>query len=174
MLCTTKRAGEFKRAGDVGDLEETVFRGLDFRNELRAGGEDGECFLEKGGQVVLTVVIVDLQLVEGGELVRTIHEESDDLLKQRIMEALFVADEVLVDLEAGIGDVGIVQEKKHPAEDAAAFLTSHLGVFCFAANQWTSMNAMMAVQPDGGKGVFESFDFVRDVDGLVVEDHQIM
>jgi len=39
------RAGEFECAGDVRNFEESVLRWFDLGNELRAGGEDGECLL---------------------------------------------------------------------------------------------------------------------------------
>jgi len=165
------RAGEFKCAGDVRNLEETVLRWFDFGNELRAGGKDGECLLEKGGQVVLSVVVVDLQLVKGGEFVRMIHEKPDNLLKKRIVETLLSADEILVDLEAGVRDVGVVQEQKHAAEDSAPFLASHVGIFGFAANQGAGMNTMTSVESDGSKRVLEGFDFMLDLDGLIVKDH---
>ena len=88
------RPGEFKCAGDVCNLEESVFRRLDFGNELGTGRKDRESFLQKRGQVVLTVIVVDLELVKGVEFGRMGNEELDDLLKKRIVKSLLASNEV--------------------------------------------------------------------------------
>lgn len=44
---------QFKCAGDVGNLEETVLGWLDRRDEFRPGGVDSKGFLEKRGECSL-------------------------------------------------------------------------------------------------------------------------
>ena len=68
------RAGEFKRTGEIRNLKEPVFRRLDFRDELGAGRKDRKCLFEKGGQVFLSVVVVDLKFVEGVEIRSTLKQ----------------------------------------------------------------------------------------------------
>ena len=164
-------SGEFKRTGEIRNLKEPVFRRLDFGNELGAGGVDRECLLEKRSQVVLTVVIIDLQLVIGIELRRVRDQELDDLLEQRIVNVLTAADMGLVDAETLVGDIDFTQEPHHASEDTSSLFTAHFGVLFFTTNQGTGVDALVAFESHVGKRGIKAGDLFRKINVLVVEDH---
>ena len=164
-------AGQFKGAGDVGNLEESVFGRFYSRDEFRSGGIDGKGLLEKRGELALAVVVIDLQFVVGIEFRCVGNQKLDDLLKQRVVDVLSAADEVLVNSKAFVGDVCVMQEKEHATEDASSRLSAHGFVILFTANKRSGMNTMVAVKPKGGKRIAELLNFLGEVNGLIMEHH---
>ena len=164
-------AGQLKRAGDIGNLEESVFGRLDGRDEFCSRGIDGKGLLKKRGEFALTVVVIDFQLVVGIEFQCIGNQKLDDLLKQGVVDVLSVADEVLVDPKALVGDVCIVKEEEHATEDASSRLSTHACVILFAANKRPGVNTMVAVEPKGGQRIAEFLNLFREVYGLIMKHH---
>ena len=87
------------------------------------------------------------------------------------MDILIRADEVLVDDKTLVGDIHIVEEEEHSAENASALFSAHAGILALASDQRPGMNAVKSVKSYGFKRVFKFLDFGGNVDGLIVEDH---
>ena len=87
------------------------------------------------------------------------------------MNIVVRADEVLVDNKTLVGDIHIVEEKEHSAENAPALFSAHARILALASDQRPGMNAMKSVEPHGFERAFKLFYFGGNVDGLIVEDH---
>ena len=121
--------GEFKRAGNVRCLKQPIVGRFDVGDEFGTGCKYGECLPEEESQIGLSVVVVHLELVEGGQFIRLRQQESDDLLEKRIMDVLRGADEVLVNDEAFVRYVDIVKEEEHATENTSSLFTVHSCLF---------------------------------------------
>ena len=95
---------QFKSANDVGDLEEAVFRRFYSWDEFSSRGVDSKGFLEKRGEFALSVVVIDLQLVVGIEIICMRNKERGHLLKKPVVERLYIVNKSLIDGETAIGD----------------------------------------------------------------------
>ena len=162
---------QFKRTDYVRDLKESVSGRLDCRNEFCARSEEGERLFQQRCQLPLAVVVVNLQLLEGIEIGRMVKEKLGNLLKQRIVEPLFVAYEVLVNLEALVGYVCLVHEQEHSAENASSSFAAQCRIFVFTTNQRSRMDAMRCWKIQRGQRMLKLGDFVGDADGLIMENH---
>ena len=162
---------QHKRTDYVRDLKESISGRLDCWNEFCARSEEGERLFQQCGQLPLAVVVVNLQLLEGIEIGRMVKEKLGDLLKQRIVEPLFVAYEVLVNLEALVGYVCLVHEQKHSADDASSGFSAKCRIFVFTANQRSRMDAMRGWKIQRGQRMLKLGDFVGNADGLIMENH---
>ena len=87
------------------------------------------------------------------------------------MNIVMRTDEVLVDDKTLVGDIHIVEEEEHSAENASALFSAHAGILALASDQRPGMNAMKSVESHGFERAFKLFDFGGNVDGLIVEDH---
>ena len=162
---------QLKRTDYVRDLKESISGRLDCWNEFCARSEEGERLFQQRGQLPLAVVVVNLQLLEGIEIGRMVKEELGDLLKQRIVEPLFAANEVLVNLEALVGYVCLVHEKEHPAENTSSGFAAQCRIFVFTSNQRSCMDAMRCWKLQRGQRMLKLGDFIGDADGLIMENH---
>lgn len=164
-------AGKLQRAGNVRDLKKPIAGRFHVGDEFGARGEDGERFLEERCQFGLSVVVIDFKFLVRGQLVRLRQQKSDDLLEKRVMNIVMRTDEVLVDDKTLVGDIHIVEEEEHSAEDAPALFSAHARILALASDQRPGMNAMKSVEPHGFERAFKLFYFSGDLDGLIVEDH---
>ena len=163
--------GELKCASDICDLEQTIFRRLNRRNEFCVGGKKRECFFQQRGERVLPVVIVDFQRIVGVESGCVRNEELDDLLKQWIVDVLLVTEKILVDAEALVSDVRFAQEGHHLIKDSAPLFSGHESVFFLPADQRSGVYAVVFLKAKGGERIVQLADVVRDWYTLVMKDH---
>ena len=171
-LCRSKLfACEFKSAGNVGNLKETISRRLDIGDEFRSGGEEGERFSDESRQGGLSVVVVHLELVKGVESRCVGNEELADFLQQGVVNVLASSQKTFVDAKAVIRDVRLAQESDHAVENAATFLTGRVGIVLLAANERPGMNAMVRRESHGAQRIAELQKASGQVNVLIMEYH---
>ena len=165
------KPSQLKGAGNVSGLEQAISRRLYIGDKFGRGRKKRERLFQERSQLALSVVIIDLDLVKCGQCGFVVEKKANDLAKQGIVNALGIANEVLVNFETVVRNVCLVHEKEHAAEDASPLFPAHCRVFFFAANQRTGVNAMIAGKSHVLKGCFKSGNLVFDADVLIVKDH---
>ena len=162
---------EFKRANDVGGLEETIMRRFDSGDERSARGKDGKGFFEKFGKFGLTVVVIHFQGVIGREEICLGDKKTEHRLQKRVVDPLAIPQACFVNFKAGIGDVCLAKKADHAIENAAAFLSTKFRVFLFPTNERSCMDTKIPRKAHVHECVLDIPDVVGDVLPLIMENH---
>ena len=164
-------AREFKRTRYVSDLKKPILCGFDIGDKLGSGGEKCEGLFDEMGQRGLTIVVIDLKLVEGVEFGRVGDKELSDLLEQWVMNVLTFAQKMLVDAETAIRDIGFAHEGDHAVKDTTALLSRLERVLFFPTDERPGMNANVGRKPHDIQRFTELLKIKRKIFCLIMENH---
>ena len=87
------------------------------------------------------------------------------------MDALIAAKKALVNLEALVGNAGVVHKEEDTSEDTSSCCTINRRVLGLPTYERSGMDTELAIEVHGFKRCLKILNFAGDISRLIVEDH---